>query len=204
MSFDVDGTIFRRAALSFAARGLGIAEKWNACDELFERRRITWKETLDCLYKLLVGMRLEDILREVSKVEVINNVRETVLKLQGLRLGVVLLTDNPDFLCGYLVERFGFNGFVASKVLVKDGVITGEILSLPDKLEGLRRYCRWLKIPLKKCIHVGDWVNDVPVFRAAGHSVALNAKNEKVKAAASHSIESDDLMDVYNHLTSLP
>ncbi len=203
VSFDVDGTIFRRAALSFAARSLGIAEKWDMYDELLERRRISWKEALDSFYKLLEGIRLEEVLREVSKVEVIKNVRETVLKLQGHGLGVVLLTDNPDFLCAYLVERFGFNGFIASKVPVKDGVITGEIQSLPDKLEGLKKYCNWLSIPLKKCVHVGDWVNDVPVFKSVGYSIALNPKNDNVKAAASYTLQTDDLLDVYHHLTSL-
>ena len=204
VSFDVDGTIFRRAALAYAARGLGIAQKWDFYDELLERGRISWKEALDSLYKLLKGKRLGDVLREVSKVEVIGNVRETVVKLQGHGLGVVLLTDNPDFICSYLVERFLFNGFIASKVPVKNGVIDGEVQSLPEKLEGLRKYCKWLSVPLKKCIHVGDWVNDVPVFRAVGYSVALNSKTERVKAAASHVIETDDLMDVYRHLTSLP
>lgn len=204
VSFDVDGTIFRRAALAYAARGLGIAEKWDLYDELLERGRISWKEALDSFYKLLRGKRLEDVLREVSKVEVIRNVREAVVKLQGHRLWVVLLTDNPDFICSYLVEQFLFNGFVSSKVPVKNGVINGEVQSLPEKLEGLRKYCDWLSVPLKKCIHVGDWVNDIPVFKAVGHSVALNAKNERVKAAASYAMETDDLMDVYRHLTSIP
>jgi len=146
---------------------------------------------------------LEDVLREVSKVDVIGNVRETVVKLQGHGLGVILLTDNPDFLCAYLVERMGFNGYVASKVTVKEGIITDEILSLPDKRDGLRKYCNWLSISVKKCIHVGDWLNDIPVFRVVGHSIALNSKFEKVKGAASYVLNTDNLLDVYNHLITL-
>ncbi len=167
------------------------------------RRRINKKECLDAQFKLLARKRLEQVLKEVSKVEVMQNIRETVEKLQGLRLGVILLTDNPDFLCAYLVDRFEFNGFVASKVPVKDGMITGEIQSLPDKLVGLKNYCKWLSIPLKKCIHVGDWDNDIPVFRNVGYAVALNPKNEKVKKAASHAMETSDLLEVYHHLTAL-
>jgi phosphoserine phosphatase len=204
VSFDVDGTIFRRAALTAAAPALGIGEKWNHYDEMEAHRRITKKECLDLQFKLLAGKGLDEVLREVSKVEAMRNTRETVEKLQGLRLGVVLLTDNPDFLCTYLVERFGFNGFVASKVPVKNGVITEEIQSLPDKLEGLKKYCKWLSIPLEKCVHIGDWDNDLPVFRSVGYSIALNSKTDKVKAAASHAIQTDDLLDVYRHLTSLP
>ncbi len=203
VSFDVDGTIFRRAALRAAARAIGIGEKWDAYDELFHHNRITMRECLDNQYKLLLGQHLEDILREVSRVDVIGNVRETVVKLQGHGLGVILLTDNPDFLCAYLVERFGFNGYVASKVAVKDGTITDEIQSLPDKREGLRKYCNWLSISVKKCIHVGDWLNDIPVFRVVGHSVALNSKFDRVKRSASHVLNTDNLLDVYSHLLSL-
>jgi phosphoserine phosphatase len=200
VSFDVDGTIFRKAALTQAARSLGIGEKWDSLDEMYHRRRITLRECLASQYKLLQGMKLANILGEVSKVEVIKNVRETVEKLQGHRIRVVLLTDNPDFLCAYLIERFGFEGYVGSEVGVKDGIVSGEIEPLPDKRLGLRKYCTWTGIPLSRCTHVGDWVNDVPVFRIVHYSVALNAKTEKVKASASYHIETDDLLDVYHHL----
>ncbi len=202
VTFDVDGTIFRKAALTFAARGLGIAEKWNAYEDMYHHQRITLKECLDSQYKLLSGKRLDDVLREISKVDVIKNVRETVVKLQGHALGVTLLTDNPDFLCSYLVDQYGFNGYIASKVPVKDRVITGEIQSLPDKAEGLKKYCRWLNIPLSKCVHVGDWINDMPVFRLVRYSIALNSKIDKVKKSASHVLDTDDLLDVYRHLES--
>jgi HAD superfamily phosphoserine phosphatase-like hydrolase len=147
VSFDVDGTIFRKAALTEAARPLGIAEKWDALEEMHLHRRITKGQLLTSQYQLLEGKRLADILREVSRVQVIKNIRETVQKLQGHGVRVVLLTDNPDFLCAYLIERFGFEGYVGSKVGIKDGIVTGEIEPLPDKRLGLRKYCAWTGIP---------------------------------------------------------
>jgi HAD superfamily phosphoserine phosphatase-like hydrolase len=203
VSFDVDGTIFRKAALTQAARSLGVGEKWDALDQMYHHRRITLRECLASEYKLLEGMKLTDILREVSKVEVIKNIRETVEKLQGHRIRVVLLTDNPDFLCAYLIERFGFEGYVGSKVGTKDGIVTGEIETLPDKRIGLRKYCAWTGIPLSRCAHVGDWVNDIAVFRIVRYSIALNAKTERVKKSASYHMETDDLLDVYRHLQSI-
>jgi len=203
VSFDVDGTIFRKPALTQAARSLGIGQKWDSLEEMHLYRRITKRELLESQYKLLQGMKLADILQEVSKVDVIKNIRETVEKLQGYRIRVVLLTDNPDFLCAYLIERFGFEGYVGSKVGVKDGIVTGEIEPLPDKRLGLRKYCAWTGIPPSRCAHVGDWTNDVPVFRIVRYSVALNAQTERVKASASYHIETDDLLDVYKHLQSM-
>jgi phosphoserine phosphatase len=120
----------------------------------------------------------------------------------GLGLSVILCTDNPDFLCQYLVEQFGFRGFVSSKVAVKNGLITDDIEPLPDKRLGIRKYCAWMSIPLSKTVHVGDGLNDVPVFRVVGYSIALNTSLEKVRRAASHQMETDDLLDVYKHIQS--
>jgi HAD superfamily phosphoserine phosphatase-like hydrolase len=202
VSFDVDKTLYRQPALTQAARGLGIGKKWDAIDEMYHRQRITLRQALLQQFQLLVGMKLVDVLAEVSKVPMMRNIREAVDKLLGLGLSVILCTDNPDFLCQYLVEQFGFRGFVSSKVAVKNGMITDDIEPLPDKRLGIRKYCAWMSIPLSKTVHVGDGLNDVPVFRVVGYSIALNTNLEKVRRAASHHMETDDLLDVYKHIQS--
>ena len=202
VSFDLDKTLFRQPALTQAARGLGIGKKWDAIDEMYHRQRITLRQALLQQFRLLVGMKLVDVLAEVSKVPMIQNIREAVDKLLGLGLSVILCTDNPDFLCQYLLEQFGFRGFVSSKVAVKNGVIIDDIEPLPDKRLGIRKYCAWMSIPLSKTVHVGDGLNDVPVFRVVGYSIALNTSLEKVKRAASHQMETDSLLDVYKHIQS--
>src|SRR5439155_21536664 len=169
---------------------------------MYDKKRITLGQCLARLYKLLVGMSVQDILREVSKVEMMRNVRETVDKLLGQGLQVILTTDNPDFLCQYLLEHFGFNGFVSSKVAVKNGVISDDIEPLPDKRLGIRKYCAGMSIPLSKVVNVGDGLNDLPVFRVVGYSIALNTSLEKVRRAASYQMETDDLLDVYKHIQS--
>ena len=202
VSFDLDKTLFRQPALTQAARRLGIGKKWDTIDEMYHKKRITLRQALLQQFQLLVGMNLVDVLAEVSKVPMMRNIRETVDKLLGLGLSVILCTDNPDFLCQYLVEQFGFRGFVSSKVAVKNGVIIDDIEPLPDKRLGIRKYCAWMSIPISKTVHVGDGLNDVPVFRVVGYSIALNTNLEKVRRAASHHMETDDLLDVYKHIQS--
>jgi len=202
VSFDVDKTLYRQPALTQAARGLGIGKKWDGIDHMYHRQRITLRQALLQQFQLLVGMKLAEVLAEVSKVPMMRNIREAVDKLLGLGLSVILCTDNPDFLCQYLVEQFGFRGFVSSKVAVKNGLITDDIEPLPDKRLGIRKYCAWMSIPISKTVHVGDGLNDVPIFRVVGYSIALNTSLEKVKRAASHQMETDDLLDVYKHIQS--
>ncbi len=204
VSFDVDETISRKPVLYHAAHNLGLAEKWDRLDELYELKRISLRERLESHYKLLQGMRPNNILREVAEVEVMRNVRETVEKLRGSRLMVILLTDLPDLICAHLIDRFGFEGFVASKMGQRDGVLVGGIEPLDEKALGLRKYASWLNIPMSRCIHIGDGTNDIPVFRETRYSIALNSKIEKVRTSASESIEGDDMLDVYRHLSTLP
>ena len=203
ISFDVDGTIFRQPCLRQTAHTLGFGEKWDQYDEMYKKGRINLRDRLVSHYKLLNGKALAEVIGEVSKVEVLKNIREAVLKMQGHQVKVVLLTDLPDFVCSYLIERFGFEGYVASKIGVKGGQITDDVEALPDKRLGLRKYSAWTGIPLSRCMHVGNDLNDVPVFRVVGYSIALNTKLAKVKALASHQMTTDDMLVVYRHLLGL-
>ena len=202
-SFDLDKTLFRQPALTTAARSLGISQKWDSLDEMYHRGRITLRQCLLFQYKLLVGMELSEILAQVSKLETMKNIRETVEKFLGLGIQVIVTTDNPDFLCKYMVERYGFNGFVSSKVSIKDGIVTDDIEPLPDKRMGIRKYCAWMSVSLSRVVHVGDGLNDVPVFRVVGYSIALNTGLDKVRKMASHSMKTDDLLDVYRQVYSV-
>src|SRR5260370_34616681 len=90
VSFDVDKTLYRQPALTQAARGLGIGKKWDAIDEMYQRKRITLRQALLQQFQLLVGMRLGDVLAEVSKVPMMRNIRETGDQLLGVVLQVIL------------------------------------------------------------------------------------------------------------------
>ena len=87
LSFDVDGTLFRKPALTTAAEPLGFGEKWRSYDDMYLHNRITSRERLDNQFRLLSGLSVADVLGEVSKVDVIEGIRETVVKLQGTRTG---------------------------------------------------------------------------------------------------------------------
>jgi hydroxymethylpyrimidine pyrophosphatase-like HAD family hydrolase len=78
--------------------------------------------------------------------------------------------------------------------------LTGAARVLANKLVGLREYCNRRGIELSSCAHVGDWTNDIVVFNSVGLSVALNPSEESVSKAATHTVNSDSLLDVYRVL----
>jgi phosphoserine phosphatase len=111
----------------------------------------------------------------------------------------VILTDNPSFAAEPLKE-LGFHDIIASEIEISNGVLAPRMKLLTNKLDGLREYCGQHNIELPSCAHVGDWTNDVVVFKAVGVSVAFNASEQSVSKAATYVVDSDSLLDVYRVL----
>jgi len=58
-----------------------------------------------------------------------------------------------------------------------------------DKGAGLAHLARHLDVPIEQTLAMGDWLNDVPLMRAAGHGVAMGNAWPEVRAAANEVIE---------------
>src|ERR1700691_903561 len=81
---------------------------------------------------------------------------------------------------------------------VNDGVLSG-IVTLyfdeHDKVRFVEEWCVQNGFSMSQVAAVGDSRSDVPLFRRAGMSIALNATPDAL-AAATHTLDTDDLRDV--------
>ncbi len=53
-----------------------------------------------------------------------------------------------------------------------------------SKGKAIKQFCKILNIDLKDVVAIGDSYNDIPMFKVAGHSVAMKNANEEVKKEA--------------------
>lgn len=114
------------------------------------------------------------------------------LRAEGLR--VCLLTDQPSTVTDFL-GRWDLADAICSPVVVKDGR-PASIEARFDKLANLNgRLAEW-GISLPEVCHVGNGPNDLPVFRAVGHSVAVGPFSEAAKSARRHIPRPRDLGEV--------
>ncbi len=60
-----------------------------------------------------------------------------------------------------------------------------------DKATALRELCEHYGVTMEETVTVGDWLNDVPMLRAAGRSFAMGQAPRTVKMAATDVLESD-------------
>jgi phosphoserine phosphatase len=103
-------------------------------------------------------------------------------------------------------ERYGFIGS-SGPVLETDaaGVFSGAVevdFTEHDKPVFVRQLCESLGVQMSDVFHVGDSVSDIPLFEAAGFSVALNA-NRQAKAKAQVALDRDSLFDILGVIPGL-
>jgi len=199
VSFDVDGTVLRGRILDYVKVPKALHEKVAALDELFFQGKLGYEETLEIQFALFEGLEKHEIAPDPETLPVIGDLETTLGKLKRSGVRVVILTDNPCFAVQPLT-RFGFQDIIATQVETSNGTLTRRMKLLTNKLEGLREYCQRHRIELACCAHVGDWVNDVAVFKGVGLSVAFNPSEEEVSKAATYVVNSDSLLDAYHVL----
>jgi len=199
VSFDVDGTVLRGRILDYVRVSKGLHEKVAALDELFFQGKLGYEETLDIQFGLFEGLCERDIAPDPESLPVIGDLEATLRRLMRSGVRVVILTDNPSFAVRPLT-RFGFQDIIATEVESSNGKLTRRMKILTNKLVGLQEYCERQRIELVCCAHVGDWINDVAVFKGVGLSVALNSSDEEVSKAATYVVNSDSLLDAYRAL----
>jgi HAD superfamily phosphoserine phosphatase-like hydrolase len=199
VSFDLDGTIVRGHILDYTRIPEALHRKIVEQDELFAEGKLGYEETLRIQFGLFRGMKIDEVAPDVETLPLINDLNETIQRLRNAGVRTVILTDNPSFAAEPLM-KFGFQDTIASEVETSNGMLTGRINLLTNKLAGLREYCSQHEIELTSCAHVGDWTNDVVVFKGVGLSVAFNTWEESVMEAATYRVNSDSLLDVYRVL----
>jgi phosphoserine phosphatase len=99
-----------------------------------------------------------------------------------------------------VAKRLGFDRVIANELIVRDGMITGEvgehIVDKDTKKRMLEKACAELGLSLRETATVGDGANDIPMLSACieggGLGVAYHAK-PNVRAVIRHRVSHADL-----------
>lgn len=182
VTLDLDGTLIPHdtvfaAVLRDQGRGADVA----ASDARYEAGEMTLEECFWQQWAWIQPLTLADIHRGLRKAAWLPGIADGVARLKGAGVRVALLTDQPSTFTDFL-GRWGLTEAICSPVQVKDGKQVA-VDARFDKLANLRTRLKEWGIPESRVCHVGNGVNDIPVFRAVGGSVAVFG-NPKVKAAA--------------------
>jgi HAD superfamily hydrolase (TIGR01490 family) len=195
--FDVDNTLVRGSTLYFLGRGMyqrGFFTKADISRFVVAnlRFRMTGVEKQDVIERyqkaatdFVGGHKVEDILKlgeEIYDEFVSPKLWQGTYKIaQGhLNKGedVWLVTAAPQDMANIIAQRLGFTGALGSKVIVRDGIYTGEldgkILHGSEKAAAITTLAHERGYQLTDCYSYSDSHNDLPLLNAVGHPSAIN------------------------------
>lgn len=195
--FDVDNTLVRGSTLYFLGRGMyqrGFFTKADISRFVVAnlRFRMTGVEKQDVIERyqkaatdFVGGHKVEDILKlgeEIYDEFVSPKLWQGTYKIAHEHLSkgedVWLVTAAPQDMANIIANRLGFTGAIGSKVIVRDGIYTGEldgkILHGSEKAVAITALAHLRGYSLPDCYSYSDSHNDLPLLNAVGHPSAIN------------------------------
>lgn len=202
--FDLDGTLLRRTTVSLLlAEHFGHAETINELERAFAAGEISNRAIADASAACCAGRTTSEIRPVLAAASWIDGIDETLRTLAQTGTQVLLATITWILAAELLQERHGFVAASGTELQITDGVVAGSVsryFDEHDKLQFVEEWCAERSIALADVAAVGDSRSDLPLFRRAGRSVALNATPE-ARRTATFAIDTEDLRDVLPLLT---
>jgi phosphoserine phosphatase len=189
VAFDADGTLIDAEFIDELAKEAGVEEEVREITRRAMEGELSFEESLRRRVRLLKGLPLERVLRVASRVRIVPGAREILEELKRAGFITVLITGGFDVVAREVGRQLGFDYVFANRLVVKDGVLTGEVegevMGPEDKLKMLKEVAERHGISLEECAAIGDGANDLLIIRNVGLGVGFNPKRvvrEQAKA----------------------
>ncbi|CAN2223446.1 SerB Phosphoserine phosphatase [Candidatus Nanopelagicaceae bacterium] len=195
--FDVDNTLVRGSTLYFLGRGMyqrgyftkADISRFVVANLRFRMTGTEKKEVIERFQKAATdfvgGHEVSDILKlgeEIYDEYVSPKLWDRTCEIAREHLAkgedVWLVTAAPQDMAEIIANRLGFTGAIGSKVVIKDGIYTGELdgklLHGIEKAVAIQQLAEAHGYDLKECFSYSDSHNDLPLLTAVGHPSAIN------------------------------
>lgn len=197
--FDLDGTLMPHATSSgVIADAIGHGSAYKALELRYSAGDVSNAEVTDRQAAWFAGLALADVHRTLQHGPWIEGLGETLSALADAGCRLLLATLAWRFVADMLAERYPFDAVCGAEMAIHDATLTGTVDRYFDEHDKLRFVACWCAdngYSLQDVVAIGDSRSDLPLFRHAAASIALNATDE-ARAAAGQVIDTDDLRDL--------
>ena len=206
--FDMDGTLLNGRTIYQFAEKIGFQNELN---NLINSKKKFYEITIE-IAKLLRGIKKLTLLEIFRKIPLQNNVKKVIKILNEKNIKTAIVTDSYQFVADDLKKKLGMDYAYANKLILKNGIFTGEINLHNNKLKKdnisneiysickssvLEELCDELKISKNEVIAIGDGIVDISMINEAGLGIAFKAP-EKVQKYAD--IKTNDLITILSYI----
>jgi len=217
--FDMDGVLFDITGYDEKGKKVAISS-WNAVFDQIgiysEHERLksmfvkgdfpSYMEWTDEACRVLQknGLKREKFMEIINKRPLMKGAKETLneLKKRGYKTAVITGSFEAlalrakellgiDYAIGHCRLNFDKNGILESWELIP--------CDFDGKIDYFKKIAEKTKVKFQECAFVGDEVNDIPIFKEVGLSIAFNSTKEQVKKTANVKIDKKDLREILPH-----
>jgi phosphoserine phosphatase len=197
---DMESTIIEQEMLDELAETIGLRDKVAAITARAMNGELDFAAALGERVGLLRGLPVAVLDRVADRITLMPGAEALLATMKAKGAAAWLVSGGFTCFARPVAERLGFDRVFANELILRDGVITGEvtqpILDKNSKKNLLGRASAELGLALRQTVTVGDGANDIPMLSACneggGLGVAFHAK-PSVRAAVLHQINHGDL-----------
>ncbi len=203
--FDFDGVLYDGDSHSVeVAEKLGIGEmvKKNLRD--LREGRISFEEAIINSAAQWKGIGVEETLKLMRELKLRTGAEKTVQKLREAGYITVLIScGGSNTALQAIRERLGLDYVYSNSAEVIDGKFTGRLTAPPvdakKKAKIFLEIAREAGVHPSECVVIGNDEMDIPMFMAAGCSIAVNP-SEALKKHAKIVLNLKDMREILPHL----
>jgi phosphoserine phosphatase len=201
VAFDLDGTLVRIwSAWTWIHKLLGTLDAAKPNADLYHAGKIDYHRWADLDVQLWHGVPLRRIEEAIQNDLVfIPGGQSLISTLHSWGQKTAIISSGLSVFADKAKDALGIDISQSNRLLTDaEGRIRGvEVrVAYDNKHQVLRDVAKALRIPLTRCVAIGDSRNDIPMFRLAGHSIAFNPTDEAVAASASTVVRGENALDL--------
>jgi phosphoserine phosphatase len=197
--FDMDSTIVDGEVIDELAAAAGVGRQVGAITARAMRGEMDFQDALRQRVAMLKGLRVEDLERIADDIRLNPGAEDLVRSLKSMGFRLALVSGGFTFFTDRLKKELGFDYTFANELVIRDGVLTGEVqgdvIDMQRKGEILKELAAREGLSTDEVVAVGDGANDQVMIRNAGLGIAFNAK-EILKKAADGSLSRENLRGI--------
>ncbi|AEC51389.1 phosphoserine phosphatase (serB) [Pyrococcus sp. NA2] len=197
IAFDLEGTLTDMVSWRMLHEKFGTCEEAKRNSERFFSGEISYEEWARLDASLWRGRKREEVEEVFRKVELKDYAFELFEWLRKSKFKTAIISGGLMCLAGKVAKMLNADYVYANELVFDEGGrITGDVIvrvTFDNKGEILAKLKRRLKPELT--VAVGDWKNDLPMFRVADISISIGNDHADYRA--------ENLMDVKKILESI-